>query len=465
MRRALAPFLLLGLAGCSLINGGFEECATDSQCGAGRVCLERYCLPLPPQCRREVGGFDRADSIRIAALLPLSEGPDGGTVDASEVAGLNAIDLAVEDVNGSGGIGNRQFSLYVCNTERQAATIEEQTTWMVRQLGVPAIITSGSGQTRAATDTPARADAGTFIISATATSPVLVGLFQQKGTPWRVAPSDALQVPVMARLLTQHPDYAGSNGYAILHEDTDYGRPIASGLRERLEALGRRAEIYEYKRPIPVEGFVNSVQGFHALDAGATRTTVFVGFPSDIVPVVTAARATTLLSSASGHRWFFSDSAKDPAIVTAQTFPQVAGALGTAPAQGAGTAYQDFRSRYRTRYQLDPNDYSFAGHSYDAAMLLMLSAAWASRENGPITGPRMADALLRVSAPGATTYRLGPTTWRDASAALSQARSINVEGASGALDFSPDAGAPSAPYEVWQINDGGTFTTVRTENP
>jgi branched-chain amino acid transport system substrate-binding protein len=465
LNRAALSCLVLAFGGCSLINGGFEECSTDSQCGASRVCLEKYCLPLPPQCRREVGGFDRPDSIRIAALLPLSEGLDGGAIDASEVAGLNAIDLAIEDVNGSSGVGNRLFSLYVCNTGRLSSVIREQTSWMVQQLGVPAIITSGSGQTAAATEVPARTDAGTLIISATATSPELIGLFQRNGTPWRVAPPDSLQVPVMARLLTQQPDYAGSHGYAVLYENSPYGRGIASGLRERLQALGRRSEISEYSSPIDVARFSNELQSFHAADAGATRTTIFVGFPVDLVPFVSAARTNPLLSLSSGHRWFFSDSAKDSTIINPQTFSQLVGALGTTPAQGAGTAYQDFRSRYRTRYQLDPNDYSFTGHSYDAAMLVMLSAAWAARDNGAITGVRMSEALLRVSAPAGTTYRLGPTTWRDASAALGQARSINLEGASGTLDFSADAGAPSAPYEIWQISDGGTFTTLRTENP
>lgn len=453
------------LGSCSFINGGFEECTTDAQCGASRVCLEGYCLPLPPQCRREVGAFDKADAIRLAALLPLSEGLDGGVVDASEVAGLNAIDLAIEDVNGSNGINNRLFALYVCNTGRIASVVTAQTTWAVGQLGVPAIITSGSTQTAAATDAPARVDAGTLVISATATSPELIGIFGRNGTPWRVAPPDSLQVPVMARLLTMEPTYATSASYAVLYEETSYGRGIASALRERLQALGKRSEISGYTSPIDVSRFTMALQTFHGPSAGQPRTTVFVGFPVDIVPFLTSTRSNPTLSTASGHRWFFSDSAKDSTIVTAQTLSELSGTFGTTPAQGAGTAYQDFRSRYRTRYQLDPNDYSFTSHSYDAAMLVMLSAAWASREGGAITGSRMGEALTKVSATSGTTYRLGPGTWRDASAALSQGRTVNLEGASGALDFNPDAGAPSSPYEVWQVTDGGTFTTVRLETP
>jgi hypothetical protein len=71
-------------------------------------------------------------------------------------------------------------------------------------------------------------------------------------------------------------------------------------------------------------------------------------------------------------------------------------------------------------------------------------------------------ALSNRSGPG---YRVGPTAWRDASAALLSGTAINIEGASGGLDFDLDAGAPSSPYEVWQVTDAGAFTTLRLVNP
>jgi len=460
-----APAVLVLGSTCTLINGGgFEECATDQACGASRVCVQKYCLPMPVQCRRDVGAFDKPDSIRIVAALPLSEGLDGGAVDDSEIAGLNAMELAIEDVNGSGGVDGRLFSLYVCNTGRAADVLVAQATWAVRELGAPALLTSGSGQTLAAAGTPAVADAGTMIISATATSEELIGTFLRTGTIWRVAPPDTLQVPVMVRTLLAEPDYAGSTTMAVLYEDSAYGRGIASGLRERLVAMGKSSEIRGYLKPIDTRQVVGFLEAFHAV-AARPKTTIFVGFPTEIVPVLDAARANPALSYASGHRWFFSDSAKDPSIVTAQTLPQLTGAIGTTPAQGAGTAYADFRSRYRDRFRIDANSFSYTSHSYDAAYLVMLSAAYATREKGALTGGRMSEALTKVSVGTGTSFRLGPTTWRDASAALAAGRSVNLEGTSGGLDFDLDAGAPSAPYEVWQVTDGGTFTTVRLVTP
>lgn len=470
MTRAWRLFAV-GLAGavaggaCTLINGsGFEECTTDQQCGASRVCVQKYCIPMPAQCRREAGAFDTANPIRVAALLPLSEGLDGGVVDASEVAGLNAMDLAIEDVNGSGGVNPRLFALYVCNTGRLKDVISSQVQWAVTQLDAPAILTSGSSQTAAAADTLGTLDAGTLIVSATSTSEELIGIFQRTGAVFRIAPPDTLQVPVMARTLAAEPDYSGAATMAVLYEDSNYALGIASALRNQLVAMGKTADIKRYTKPVNANAVIAALTEVHTT-AVRPKATIFVGFPSEFLPIIQATRGTPAFSYAGGNRWFFSDSSKDPSIITADSLPQLVGAIGTTPAQGAGIAYADFRSRYRDRFRIDPNDFSFTAHSYDAAYLVMLSAAYALRDNGQATGPRMKEALTKVSASGGTVFRLSPMAWRDASAALMAGRTINVEGTSGGLDFDLDAGAPAAPYEVWQVTDGGTFTTLRLVNP
>jgi branched-chain amino acid transport system substrate-binding protein len=478
-RLGVLSLALLALGStCTAINGiGFEECTADQECGASRVCIQRYCLPMPAQCRRDVGAFDKPNPIRIAALLPLSEVQgDGGTElnDARELARLNAMELAFKHVNASAGINNRLFSLYVCNTRRNSAALVEQATWAVSELGVPAVITSGSGATLTASDTPALVDAGTMLMSANATSQELSGAF--RGSTWRVAPPDSLQVRVMAKSLADRPDYAGAGTIAILYEETPYGRGVASLLRERLRGEGKNSEIFGFKKDpgVTISGSevtasLERLERFHgaaALDAGVrTKVTVLVGFPTDIVPVVTAARTSASLAYASGHRWFFSDSAKNPAIVTPLTLPQLVGAIGTTPAQGTGTAFNDFRSQYVVEFGIEPSDFSFTSHSYDAAYLVMLSAAYATRDNGALTGGRMSEGMTRLSVGTGMSFQLKSTGWRDASAALAAGRSINVDGASGQLDFDLDAGAPSSPYEVWQVTDGGSFTTVGLVNP
>ena len=71
--------------------------------------------------------------------------------------------------------------------------------------------------------------------------------------------------------------------------------------------------------------------------------------------------------------------------------------------------------------------------------------------------------MTKLSAPGAS-IPLRVDKWTEASNILLQGLSVNVEGASGTLDFDLDAGVPSSPYEVWQISDGG-IRVLRLVNP
>src|SRR5439155_10450195 len=114
------------------------------------------------------------------------------------------------------------------------------------------------------------------------------------------------------------------------------------------------------------------------LAAFAPQLTVLIGFPEDDTRIIDAALSSHPgLTRAQGHRWFFSDSAKDPALLTATTKPEVDGSYGTAPAQGdpANPAFTNFTDRFSSKYHVDATQYSFTSHSYDAMYLVGLAAA------------------------------------------------------------------------------------------
>jgi branched-chain amino acid transport system substrate-binding protein len=170
------------------------------------------------------------------------------------------------------------------------------------------------------------------------------------------------------------------------------------------------------------------------------------------------------LQRASGHRWFLSDAAKDPVIVTRETANELESCLGTAPAQGAGAAFGSFSDAFFTRFGVRPDTYAFTSHAYDAMWLTMASTAWASQNGGAITGERMREGMAHVSERGLPPLRLLASNWTELSTAMSSGASVNVEGSSGPLDYNLDAGTPASPYEVWQVLDGG-LTTVRFVSP
>jgi len=468
---------------CSFTTAtGFKECETDAQCSASQVCLERYCIKidchtdsecradqacianycvdLTVGCRRQTGEFGSNNRVVFAATLPLTSMPDGGSTDQSEQQGLNALALAVEEGNLRDGIKGKKFALLFCNTGNDDALAKQQVQWLASELKVPAVVTSGSGQTIAITNVAAMQDV--MVISATSTSPELIGTFQSsKQLVWRTAPSDSLQARVMADLI--EADYppatdGGASGakIGIVYVNTTYGQGLSAGLRARLPARFSVKEL-PYELNGDLSQTVTDLNGF------APQLTMVVGFPPDLRNLVNLAKAQPTLSRASGHRWLLSDSAKDPALLIDGTVTELAGSLGTAPAQGAGATFPSFKDRFISKYAADPSNFSFTSHSYDAMYLLMLSAAWASGGDGGITGARMGEGMRHVSSGPA--FSLAPNNFTGAVTALQAQTSIDVEGASGKLNFDLDAGAPSSPYEIWRVEADGGLTTLRLVEP
>lgn len=454
------------LASCTFTTAtGFNECDTDTSCDKAHpdldhVCLEHYCIKLTENCRRQTGEFGSTNRVVFAATLPLTSTPDSGIVDQSEQQGLNALSLAVDEGNQREGIKGTRFALLFCNTGGDDALAKAQVEWLATQLKVPAVVTSGSGQTIAITNVAAAKDV--MVMSATSTSPELIPTFQSnKGLLWRTAPSDSLQARVMADLIEAAFPPAADAGTAtvkigITYVNTTYGQGLSSGLRARLPA---RFSVQE----APYELNDDVTTAVNKLDQFAPKLTMVVGFPPDLRKIITLAKTKPNLARASGHRWLLSDSAKDPAILDAVTLDELAGSTGTAPAQGAGSTFGSFRDRFQSKFMADPSNFSFTSHSYDAMYLLMLSAAWASNQGGAVTGLRMADGMRNVS--GGAPYSLEPVSFTPAVTAMQGHTPIDVEGASGKLNFDPDGGAPSSPYEVWLIEADAGLRTTKLVDP
>ena len=151
-------------------------------------------------------------------------------------------------------------------------------------------------------------------------------------------------------------------------------------------------------------------------------------------------------------RWLFSDSAQAPALLTSATATaQMEGTFGTAPAQGAGGAYAQFKSAFQSATGMNPSTIPFAAHSYDAMFLLELAAAWAAGPGPsyrPITGIGLAQGLAQVSAPGGPTFKLDPADFEAAVHQLQNGVAINIDGASGPLILTPATGEALSDYAV-----------------
>ena len=446
MKALMLPAVLL--SGCSLVVGGFEECTQDGDCEGGRICQTGYCVvdPVPEGCGRTEGAVDVEGAMPLGAALPLT--PDGQT-DQSEVMGLNALLIGLDEVN-----QRDPFVLHVCDSAGDPQRVQAQVTWLTEQMGAKAVVTSGSGQTIAAAS--AAVPLGTLVMTATATSPELTVL-QDQGLVWRTAPSDAIQGAVIADLLlngTAYFDASSVQKVGLVSLNDPYGQGLTAVLIDAFEGQTKTLSTHQYERAGSIDNIID------ALDAADPDVTVLVAFPDDAARILNAATTRANLAPVSGHRWFFTDSAKDPALMRGLTTNgQIEGALGTAPAQGAGPAYTQFATSFVSRFRVDPAQFSFTSHSYDAMYLLALGSMWAKGADGTgeVTGARIAEGLRQLSAGQALQFR--PTDLTAMKAALQQGQTIDVRGASGELDFNPDTGEAPSPIEVWRVVGEG-FETV-----
>jgi branched-chain amino acid transport system substrate-binding protein len=292
-------------------------------------------------------------------------------------------------------------------------------------------------------------------MSGTSTAPDLIAEFVSSGgLLWRTAPPDTLQARVLAVELTTEPrfNYDGGTALGIVYFNDAYGQGLSGELKARIPA----ATAVPLSDPASVVATLKS--------RGATGVTVLIAVPSDAKPFLQAAFGDPQLQRASGHTWAFADAAKDPDLLTVpNASTELAGALGTAPAQGAGAPYPIFRDAYLAKFGLDPNNYSFTSHSYDAMYLLGLGASYGTGAGAPLTGHSIATAMGLVET--GQMLEIRPTDYASMSTALAAGMSINVEGNSGHLDFIPDAGAPLSPIEIWEIGADGGIQTLRTVDP
>lgn len=447
------------LAGCSFTTAsGLTECDVSSDCQENQVCTNNFCLPLPAGCgQRYPASGTTPDDVQIGAVLPLSISATDPTAgkDESEVQGLNAILLALDEINQSTVLG-RKITLHVCDTAFDAQRTAVQTQWLVNEKKIVALLTAGSSQTLAATEVTLKNNVLTM--SSSGTSPVLAKVADKNGGPvgllWRTAPSDLIQGKVIGDLLLNDARFNGATKIGLLYLDDLYGNGLHEVITTKFE--GRESfRAIQYARKTE-SSILSAVTQMDAFDPDLT---VLVGFEDDATSIIKFAGGSNNIKVSAGHRWFFTDSVKDEALLDdAAVLAQIQYSFGTAPATNVGQAFSIFRSRFTAKYPgVDPTKYSFTSHSYDAMYLIGLAMAYSQGTSNEVTGPKMAEGLTKISS-GTQPIQLTQGNFTEAANELANGRSIDVEGASGSLQFDDTGEAPS-PIELWQVGNN-TFNFV-----
>lgn len=452
--------LLVTLGACRSLLGTLDECQTEADCAGraeGLVCVDRLCVdpPAPPPLDGRCTKFGGASPkpLRLASMLPRTL-PDGGT-NLTGVARQDALLLGVEQLAPpTRGIRGEAIELLACDTQSSADAAAELAAHLLGQR-VSAIFSAGSAETLAAARVTV--PAATLLISTSATSPEISDLPDRApdagpGSPglvWRTAAPDSFQGAVLAAELID----AGTPKVAVLELNDPYGQGLYAAFSRIYPIAQRQAFLYTRGGDVTA-----------ALDGAASYqpgVLLIIAFADDATRLAAGARQRPPLTGAS---LYFTDSARSPQLLSSPV--PLEGAIGTAPAPAmpGSESFQWFDTQYRQRFGRDPLGVSATTNAFDALMITALAAQMAWRPGTPANGTALATVLTRLSARPGKGVALDPPHFNTLVSALETGEALDVEGASGALDFDAEKGEAPGRIELWTVRDGG-FETLRIVAP
>lgn len=470
--RPLLIAIALAALGCSLSRPDLTECSSSSRCrevfGPGYVCSsDGFCERAAPNPRCAASYpadvLTRSSSYPGAILI-------GSLMDRSVTTHLareGAIRLATTQVGEAGGLEGDTLGVVHCDIaenpafdslDRNEAAVAGAR-YLADAIGVPAIV-GPSASTDAVDVYQALAGRDVVLISPSATSTTLSGLDGKNPTDaspgklWRTAPPDTLQGGAIALYLQQQK----VTWVELVVEKGAYGEGLADVFEKAFESVGGTANRSTF--------ITASERDAAVVGAGKTSAPWVLFVSSQTADTAAFVNAAATLAGYTSKYLFLSDSAANvdflsKIVGSAPLFGRVRGSRFAVP---QGAVYEQFRASFNAAFQADANEYSYVAHSYDATWMLFYGAARSRGREGLVHGLGIARGLRRLSS--GKPVAIQPSTWPSIRAELAQGGSVDVTGASGALDYDPLTEETRAPVEIWKIAAGGTgFLVEQTLAP
>lgn len=455
MRWCLFSLGAIASIGCSLGQVARSNCEADD-CqrvfGFGSVCQSDGFCARPAANNRCTRTFpanlfsepeEHPDTIVVGALFDESL----GTHQARE----NAIQIAIQSANESGGLSGRNFGIVFCNIQENSELDSRTRTeaavfagsYLARDLGLPAILgpSASSDAQEVFLDLQGT---GALIMSPAATSPALTGIDntspsdESPGLLWRTPPPDSFQ----AQEIVDDMLFRGVDSVAVIHATDAYGAGIAEAFdagfpgETMLLPFTTDAELAE--RVVTAAG--TTVDEVLFVSGQTAQAAMFVN-------------ATVGQTGFDTKGIFLTDSAAnmDFLTMTSGAGARLMQIRGTRPRTPAGTVYDVFVSLYTLEFGDDPGAFSFTAHAHDAAWLVLYASGWALQQEGAITGQNIARGLRRVSS--GTAFDMTTSNFQQIVSAFGRGESVNVRGSSGELDYDPATEETAGIIEVWTVDD------------
>jgi len=447
-------------------------CSTNAECitrnaGAPAICRKdtQTCVSLlSPDCPKVYGDPSNDDAIVLGGLYTLS-----GVNQSSGVARMQSIELAIDDftqtvVGLPGGSDGkpRPLVLVECDDQSDNGHATDAANHLI-DVGVPAILGPGGSGLVTAVIQNATIPAGVLVISASATSTSLSGI-----SPlfWRTAPSDNIQAIAMQdQVGALETAFKAANPtitklkLAVAYQNNTYGTGLFGALSAGLTLNG-----------LPVtdpgnNGFFTPLSyDATTLDPSAAAATVLSDEDNLIVGIGTTEIITQFLTpietnwNASAPRplYLFSDAGEKPELLTAVTGNDAlrTRVRGTVPGTD-NPLFGTFSLQYEGKYGSTADVFGMAG-AYDSLYLVAYDIVALGTQ--PITGMNIANAMAKMI--GGQKLAVGAANIKTAIQVLESGNAIDIDGASGPLDFDLNAHEAKSDITVWCISKDGSGNPI-----
>lgn len=387
------------------------------------------------------------DVLKVGLLLPQT-----GDLAALGPPMFKGAELALQEINTTGGVLGKAVQVVRgddgggSNNDLANATADR----MLTSDRVDVILgAAASTTTKAVIDKIT--GAGVVMCSPSNTSAEMSTLDDNGGYYFRTAPSDSLQGPALADVITGD----GHSRIGLIVRNDSYGVGFGDALKKALRANGATL--------VPGDAIAYDPKGT-AFDADVKKLVdarpdaiVLVSFPDtgslvikSLIQQNTGPSAVPLYvtDGLQSNDLYKKIDPANPAVVS--------GIKGTAPAAAPTGGAPGFPSAFAA---FAPSvDTIFSAHAYDCMIVLALAAKAAGSDD---------PAKIRAEMVNVTKGGEKCSTYADCARLLDQGRDIDYDGASGKLDFARKQGGGGEPsagtYDVWRFGPDGTYTTQRDQ--
>ena len=383
------------------------------------------------------------NTILIGSILPFT-----GQLELLGPFLDQALELAILEINGVGGLGGRKIAVLSCDSGTDPMTAIASATHLVTVARVPAIIGPVSSGITIAVFDNVTSPAGVLVISPVASSPVMETLSTNR-LLWRTAPSATR----LGYAFGEHLLAEEFQKVFVVNRDDTWGTSMREAMQTVYCASADCGDANRFRTRVYDTTNVAFSQSEVLVDVQAfdPDVVVLISYIEDGIAFLNAAQTTENVRD-----FITPDGIRDPLALDYVASQEILCRLfGMNFVSPAGPIYEAFRIRYESKWSMPPTPYT--ANAYDAAYLLAYAIAAASADGGELSGVRIGDGMTRLS--DGQTIQAGSGQFRTGIQGLASSpeATIDYAGASGDVDFDPTTGAVQGNVEGWHfnLNEGG----------